>query len=215
MIEIMTNANHKGVKQNLEFDFSCVSHGQVQAKLWLCDEIEKVSQREKRKSWSIRIYGSWFGLLPLLLLSRQQMPVRHFDLYDIDPLAHQTAQKFLNYWLCEGSPTFAFHTQDVNTARAPGSDTDLVINTSCEHMDQTQWWENIPVSTLFCLQSTNMEHSTHTNRVFSTKDWKRNLSLSHSLHFEGEKKTTYDTFSFERYMLIGRKVSTRHFFKRF
>lgn len=199
------------------FNFNSVSHGQIQAKLWLCHEIEKIVLKENLKAISVRVYGSWYGLLPFLLLSREKISIRHFDLYDIDSDAHQTAQRFLNYWMCEGSTTFSFHTQDVNTILDGDLNSDLIINTSCEHINEMNWWNSIPKSTLFCLQSTNMQHPTHTNPVFGVRHWKSQLNLSHTLEFEGTKKTDYEFFSFERYMLIGRKQTSRRFsfFKKF
>ena len=79
-------------------------------------------------------------------------------------------------------------------------DFDMVINTSCEHMDNS-WYENLPEGTLVCLhQNDYFSNEQHVNCMKDIQDTKANYPMSDIL-YEG----TLDTHLYNRFMLIGRK----------
>jgi hypothetical protein len=55
------------------------------------------------------------------------------------------------------------------------TETDLVVNTSCEHMTD-EWISSVPKGCLVLLQSTNYEHHEHMNRKESLSDFKKSLN---------------------------------------
>lgn len=192
--------------QNIHpLDFDAFSHGQISSKLWLCENLESYF-KDQEKPLSIAVYGSWIGLLPFLMLSRGRLKIRQFDLYDIDPKAKVTAQKILDFWKFVPDLKIHFHTQDCNDLLLTTSETDLVINTSCEHMENLAWWKNVPNESYFCLQSTNMQHHTHVNIAKNLETWQQSLDLKPlQVHYSGEQYVSYGTFSFSRWMLLGKK----------
>jgi hypothetical protein len=187
-------------------DFDAFSHGQISSKLWLCEKLEAYGKTHFDCPISISVYGSWIALLPFLLLSRGQIQIRRFDLYDLDTDAHRVAQKILDFWKFTSDLKINFHTQDCNHLVVQPEDTDLLINTSCEHMEGLQWWDQLPNKTHFCLQSTDMKHPTHISSPVSLDGWTQSLALTpKQISYSGEQSISYTTFSFNRWMLIGKK----------
>lgn len=75
-----------------------------------------------------------------------------------------------------------------------------VINTSCEHMDNT-WFEKLPAGTFVVLHQNNyFENPQHINCCKDLEDVKSKYPMS-EIFYEGE----LDTFLYTRYMLIGIK----------
>lgn len=77
---------------------------------------------------------------------------------------------------------------------------DLVINTSCEHMDNT-WFENLPAGTFVVLhQNDYFDNEQHINCCKDLEDVKSKYPMQ-SIYYEGE----LDTNLYNRFMLIGVK----------
>jgi len=179
--------------------------GQVSSKLWLCEKLEEAVSKHFLGPISLRVYGSWQGLLPFMILSRNQFPVKRFDLYDIESSVHDIARKVLDHWHFQNKVSINYYTQDCNQIPLSHPVADVIINTSCEHIRDLTWWKEISSNTLYCLQTTDMPHPTHVNGVTSLQQWKDQLNLSQPSLYEGERFTEYSTFSFHRWMLIGFK----------
>lgn len=76
----------------------------------------------------------------------------------------------------------------------------LVINTSCEHMDNT-WYENLPKGTFVLLhQNDYFSNEQHVNCCKDVEDVKKKYPMQ-SILYEGE----LDTHLYNRFMLIGVK----------
>ena len=77
---------------------------------------------------------------------------------------------------------------------------DLVINTSCEHMDNT-WFDNLPAGTFVVLhQNDYFDNEQHMNCCKDLEDVKKKYPMQ-SIYYEGE----LDTNLYNRFMLIGVK----------
>jgi hypothetical protein len=75
-----------------------------------------------------------------------------------------------------------------------------VINTSCEHMDNT-WYENLPMDTFVILhQNDYFENEQHSNCCKDLEEVKSKYPMS-EIYYEGE----LDTNLYNRFMLIGIK----------
>lgn len=202
----MLNFFKKGNTESLNMD--AWSDGQVGSKMWLCQHLEEAIHQKKEQPVTIWIYGSWYGTLAFMLLGRERVKVKKICCFDIDKGANKIAAKILNHWPFQNIQ-IEIHNQDCqditsHSSYYENSKPDIIINTSCEHMQNFKWWEQIPKGTMFALQSTNMVHATHINCVSSLDEFKNLIQPSH-LFVAEEKKFSYPGFEFSRYMLIGEK----------
>lgn len=179
--------------------------GQTQSKLWLCRELERLWSKKESQFW---IYGAWYGTLAQLILLREKLSVKNFDLFDIDSEALAIAKKINTTWEINQIAYFKFHTLDCNkieTARITAEKPDLIINTSCEHFKNFRWFENLPMGQTFLVQSTNMQHPTHILRAEKLEHFIDQLGPLSKIYFKGVYNFNYPENSFQRYMLIGKK----------
>ena len=178
-------------------DKDAFSSGQISSKLWLCRELEKLNW-VSQETW---IYGGWHGLMGFLLLSREKFPVDKIRSIDIDPTCADIADMINENWVWQNWK-FKAQTDDCNTVYPAG--VDLIINTSTEHFDSLDWWNNIPIGTRVALQTNNMKHSDHIRCCQTINEMKSVYSLT-TVNYEGSLDFVYPNWSFTRFMLIGVK----------
>jgi len=179
------------------FNKDAFSSGQIGSKIWLCEKLEKLN-------WSsdlTYIYGGWYGITAFLLLSRGKFNVSKIRSLDIDPSCEPIADMINENWVWQEWKFKAF-TQDCNTYE--GQYGDLIINTSTEHFETTDWFDRIKPGTRVVLQGNNMPHDDHHVHSETLKDFKNLYPLS-NYAFEGKKEFVYPNWSFTRYMIIGTK----------
>ena len=187
------------------FNKDAFSNGQIDSKLWLCEEIEKLNW----KSDLTRIFGGWYGLTAFLLLSRGKFQVRKIYSYDIDPSCEAIADIINENWVIKEWQFKAF-TEDCNNPRLSQTTEydsgilDLIINTSTEHFESMDWFNNIPKGTRIILQGNNMPHEDHHVYSKTLQDFVNKYTLT-SIVFEGSLKFNYPEWSFDRFMVIGIK----------
>ena len=179
------------------FNKDSFSNGQVDSKLWLCRELEKLNWT----SQLTHILGGWYGVLGFLLLSREQFQVKRVESFDMDPTCQPIADMINENWVIKDWQ-FKAHTADCNYT-LPGHP-DLVINTSTEHFDSTDWFNNIPSGTRVILQGNNMPHDDHHVYSGSLEDFENYYKLS-SVVYRGSLDFNYPEWSFTRFMIIGIK----------
>ena len=76
----------------------------------------------------------------------------------------------------------------------------MVINTSCEHMDNT-WYENLPAGTFVVLhQNDYFENEQHSNCCKDLEEVKSKYPMQ-NIFYQGE----LDTHLYNRFILIGIK----------
>jgi hypothetical protein len=77
---------------------------------------------------------------------------------------------------------------------------DLIINTSCEHMNE-DWYNNIPTGTVVCLQTNDyFENEQHSNCCRDLADAIDKYPMT-EIYYSGE----IDTQLYNRFMIIGEK----------
>lgn len=184
------------------------SDGQVGSKMWLCQNVEKILKEKNGLPVTLWIYGSWYGTLAFMLLSRERISIKKICCFDVDKKANRIAVKILNHWIFQNVQIEVYN-QDCQKICADSiyyqtSKPDMIINTSCEHMASYQWWTHIPKGTMFAIQSTNMPHPTHISSVSSVHEF-QSLTAPGLLYFAEERKFSYPGFEFSRFMLIGEK----------
>ena len=178
------------------FNKDSFSNGQIDSKLWLCQELEKLGW----VSDLTHIYGGWYGVLAFLLLSREKFNVRRIESFDVDPECESMADIINNNYVIK-EWKFKAHTADCNLLF---SNADLIINTSSEHFDTMDWFDNIKSGTRVIIQGNDMDHDDHIVHSDSLEKFIEQYPLSEIL-YQGELKFIYPDWCFRRFMVIGRK----------
>jgi hypothetical protein len=117
------------------------------SKLWLINEIKKIHNEFN----TIYILGSWYGNISILLISRYikfkkiiNVDINHKVLGTGQALARRLGiAKQIEPMLKDAN------TLDYRQVKSPS----LVINTSCNDMENAGWFDNIPGGTLVALQT--------------------------------------------------------------
>lgn len=185
------------MNQTLNVDKDAFSSGQIGSKIWLCEELEKLNLH----STLTYIYGGWYGLTGFLLLSRGKFKVDAIQSFDIDPDCESIADAINENWVWQEWKFKAF-TLDCNSYVRGRPD--VIINTSTEHFETMDWWDNIPTGTTVALQGNNMPHDDHVIHSKNLKEFASMFPLSNTL-YKGKKEFKYPTWKFTRFMVIGIK----------
>jgi len=167
--------------------------GQLSSKEWL---IENLRQYLFLAPVSIDIHGGWVGTLASLMF-QSNLPIRNIRSIDIDPTCQPIATMMNKKEEIAG--IFCAITADMCTAR---SDADVVINTSCEHINQDQydlWLSGLPHNSLLVLQSNNYDIPEHVRTAKDLEEFKQQCGIN--ILWCG----SLDTPLYTRYMIIGRK----------
>jgi hypothetical protein len=186
-------------------DQDAFSNGQIGSKIWLCEELERLDWH----SDLTRIFAGWYGLTAFLLLSRGNFQVRKIHSYDIDPTCEAVADMINENWVIDDW-RFKAWTEDCNDPRLSRTTewdsgvVDLIINTSTEHFESMDWFNNIPKGMRVVLQGNNMPHDDHIIHCETLKDFVEHYPLT-TYHFQGQRKFVYPDWQFTRYMVIGVK----------
>lgn len=173
------------------------SNGQMDSKLWLCRELENLDWDSKLT----RIYAGWYGITGFLLLSREKFMVDRIESYDVDPACETVADMINENWVIK-EWKFKAYTRDCNTVLS--GDPDLIINTSTEHFDSMNWFNNIPKGTRVILQGNDMPHDDHVVHSATLDDFIDHYPLT-SIDYYGSLDFVYPDSQFTRYMIIGTK----------
>jgi hypothetical protein len=190
--------------------FDSFSDNQFASKGALIDAVNRLNILNKEST--VVIWGSWYGSILIPSLADKVKKVISIDL-DNTPLQIAKNQLFKKYknvdYICD----------DVfKTCRKQYLDTNLIINTSCEHMPPMKEWKWFELGSLkedgilgkdpklsnncyFAFQSNNMFGiEGHVNCVNSHEEFKDQMPKRAKILYEEEVKDTRGT----RYMLVGK-----------
>ena len=186
------------------------SSNQFAAKTALLDAVNNLNILDKDST--VAIWGSWYGSILIPLLADKVKRITCIDL-DQQPLQIAKNRLFDNYknidYICD----------DVfKSCRKSYLETNLIINTSCEHMPPMKDWKwfergalkqdnvigkdpKISDNCYFVFQSNNMFGiEGHINCVNSLQEFKEQMPERAEVLFEEEVEDTRGT----RYMLVGK-----------
>ncbi len=166
--------------------------GQLKSKEWLIDCLDE----HVHFGSSIDIHGGWVGVLASMIF-QSNIPVRHITSVDIDPLCEHVAT-IMNK-IEEQDGRFKAITGDMCNIPIHS---DVVINTSCEHITQEQyetWLSNVPKDSLIVLQSNDYRIPEHI-RISTTLQEFEEQSHINKLYSGSLKLPLYT-----RHMIIGHK----------
>ena len=193
-----------GHPYKVHMNFDSFSHGQIQSKLWLCEELENHIPANQ----TVAILGGWHNVLGFMMLTRRPSHYRRIINVDTDLAAIATANKLCDAWIVNSVDT----TNVLNIVGDCNSETiiinsaNVIINCSVEHFESTEWFFNLPKGTLVCIQSSDVIDE---NAPWSVKspnpDMKTLIERFPMEHiFMGTKRIQYAHFGYNRFMLIGR-----------
>ena len=157
--------------QRLVDTLDCFNQNQYDCKTWLVDCLNQYPHHFKMKtkdSIDIAIFGGWYGLMAKLISDNFTLkPIRNIYSYDYDPYAGRIGRLLF--------PNIEFVEKDVSDIDISQKSFSIVINTSCEHIQQRLIDKTImdaPQNTLFVLQSNDYKEVTqHINCVNNLEEF--------------------------------------------
>ncbi|KRE09830.1 hypothetical protein ASE63_04745 [Bosea sp. Root381] len=175
------------------------NHKQIGSKRWLVDALAQAMPQPQGPVWML---GAWYGVLGALLLADERLAIPAVVSLDRDATCAPVAERLNRRHVASGR--FRAITADMTTldfaAQQPRPG--LVINTSCEHLDDVPGWlATLPPGLPLLLQSNDyFREPDHRSCVGSLDDFKAQAGLS-DLLFAGAQPTK----NYTRFMLIGRR----------
>ena len=145
---------------------------------------------------SVDIHGGWVGVLASMLF-QSNLNISTIRSIDIDPTCEPIAVMMNKGEEIQGR--FKAITGDMCTVR---SDSDIIINTSCEHITQDQydiWLSGLPHNSLLVLQSNNYNIEEHVRTADSLEHFKEQSNIK--ILWQGKLELPLYT----RYMIIGKQ----------
>jgi len=185
--------------ETLGFNKDAFSSGQIGSKIWLCEEMERLYSQINL----LAIYGGWYGVTAFLLKARGNIQIDKIVSLDVDPDCQPIADAINEYWVWQDWQVKAY-TEDCNKSWPLLRRADVIINTSTEHFETMDWWDNIPKDTVVVLQGNDMPHEDHHVHSSCLHDFLAMYPVS-ELEYSGEKEFIYPDWRFKRFMLIGTK----------
>jgi len=167
--------------------------GQLISKEWLITNLTP----HVKKFVQVDIYGGWVGVLASMMF-QSGLPIKSIRSIDIDPSCKTISEMMNKSEEINGKYTAV--TADMCDI---DSDADVVINTSCEHINQSQydtWINKISRESLIVLQSNNYEIEEHVRVAKSLEEFKEQSNLNNIL-WTGKLELPLYT----RYMIIGKR----------
>ena len=193
-----------------------LSRGQVKSKIWLATELAKCVEGNLG---NVVFYGGWYNFVAYFLFSQFELN----KIYSIDldenvvipserlyqkeykeerfiPVAYDVNKiKWNDHNLIIDTYTNK-HDAGTWTQSPIDEKINMVVNTSCEHMNNT-WYENLPKGTFVVLHTNDyFENEQHSNCCKDMNEVKSKYPMQ-SIMYEGE----LDTNLYNRFMLIGVK----------
>jgi hypothetical protein len=179
-------------------DYTAFSHGQIISKQWLLDHIEQYLFDQTK----VVILGGWYNILGLLLLTRYYDKIHSIINLDKDESAINIANKVCDAYIGFGK------VQNVvsDSTYLNQFDYNMVINCSPEHMIHNEWFYKIKPNTTVILQSSNVEDKSDPWYCVNPNTTLLNFKNKYKMNylFEDTLDITYPTFSYKRFMLIGK-----------
>lgn len=173
------------------------NHKQIASKRWLVDALADVLPAPAGPVW---VLGAWYGVLGALLLDDERLQIAEIVSLDLDPACAPVAERLNRRHVAAG--LFRTLTADMTgldfAAQSPRPG--LVINTSCEHLDDVAaWLSTLPPGLPVLLQSNDyFREPDHRSCVPSLEAFEAQAGLSETW-FAGALPAR----NYTRFMLIG------------
>lgn len=174
-----------------------LNHNQTASKTWLLEHLHASLGGAFDEVW---VLGAWYGVLGAMLLDDARFEIGRLLSVDIEP-ACATVAESLNATPAASGRFEALSADMYDLDYAAGAP-DLVINTSCEHLERfAEWYARIPPGTAVVLQSNDFfDCDYHVNCVPDLAALAAQAPMAER-RFEG----SLETKNYLRFMVIGRK----------
>jgi len=159
----------------------------MQSKAWL---IQKFLAENIDKNKQILIVGGWLGFTSWVLFKNGYNNITEID---IDSRLHDFSTHLNRF-----NHSFNHIVTDINDIKTDAYD--VIINTSCEHILDSEWFDDIKQGTVLVLQSNNIDVPDHINKCYSIDEMISKYPMNN--HYSGEVDYNDGT---SRFMLIGTK----------
>ncbi|RMD63528.1 MAG: class I SAM-dependent methyltransferase [Alphaproteobacteria bacterium] len=182
---------------------------QIASKQWLLDRVHAVLGG---RFGTVVVLGGWHGVLAAMLLADRRFSLGRVISVDLDPRCVPVAEQ-INCRalaerrfaaLCADACALDYGALELRPAAAsgPGAPPGLVINTSCEHMPESEaWYDRVPRGVFQVYQSNDyFDCPEHVNCVPDLEAFKKQIPMTRIL-YEG----VLPRRRYRRFMLIGRK----------
>jgi len=166
--------------------------GQINSKLWLINNIKPFVNNPS----TVEIHGGWVGTLSSLLF-QSNLPIVKITSIDIDPSCESIAIEMNK--MEHNQNKFQAITSNMIDYKCSS---DVVINTSCEHIvqqDYEVWLSKVPEHSLIVLQSNNYNIEEHVRIANSLDEFTQQSHIN--VMWSGELQLPL----YNRYMIIGKK----------
>ena len=188
----------------MQIDSDAFASSQILSKLWLAETLEKVlEQIDFSEELKILNLGGWYGITHFILKIRTKLKIKIYRNIDLDEKACDIADSINETWVWQNWK-FKSIVDDVNIFKYNREDFNVIINTIVEHIESTQWFDNIPEKSLVVLQSNNMPHDDHVHNHSTLEELVDHFPLTELL-YHGQKLFQYEDENFMRFMIIGIK----------
>lgn len=182
---------------------AALNRNQISGKKWLVNELHRAVGGRLGK---IYILGGWYGVLASMLLHDQRFDITEIVCIDRDahckPIADSLNRTHLGRGKFRAVTADLHHLDYQHLLGNDDSNTnpDVLVNTSCEHLDRfDEWYAKIPPGTLQVLQSNDYYIcDEHTNCVPDLETFRQQAPMHRLLHAGSLRLKKYT-----RYMLIG------------
>jgi hypothetical protein len=173
--------------------------GQIDSKTWLVDSLKPLIAETS----NVYIFGGWIGILASMLLQECDN-IKQVRSIDIDPWCEAIADTVCKPYEMDSWRFKAVTCDMQDYSYEWGIPPHIVINTSCEHIDQDTydfWYDNIPIGTIIVIQGNNFfDCSEHIRCSNSLEEFKQQHNVVKTLY---EGSLDHDLYT--RYMCIWRK----------
>ena len=179
----------------------CFSTSQRISKEWLIEQLNRhVPDSYTKRYLDVAILGSWYGYLSYLLKEHFKCKlITEIRCYDVD----DTAKK-IGRIMFDGEKNLRFMTRDINEVDFSQQGFDIIINTSCEHMqdeDINKWLKNTREGVICVMQSTDKPDTDHIN---CSKD-QHDFVTRYKHHFSECTVASLPFEKYSRFLIVGKK----------
>lgn len=172
--------------------------GQLESKAWLVNTLKPYM----KESSNVYIFGGWIGILASMMF--QHLSVKKIRSIDLDPWCESIADTINKPYEMDGWRFKAITRNMTSYDYDWGIPSDVVVNTSSEHVDQStydQWFNMICPGSLVVVQGNNFfDCPEHVRCSEDLKDFE-NMNNVYDPVFSGQ----FHTDQYTRYMSIWRK----------
>lgn len=166
-------------------------------KVWIVEELLKISDHFN----TIYVLGSWYGNMGFVINKTKAITFNKLINVDKDREVILSSKEIYKKSNIENSE---FLKMDVNNLKYQDAQSpNLVINTSVNNIEGTQWFENIPLKSVVVLQGRTDDPGA-VNKYSSMKDFKNSFPLSKIL-YAGTINLSATEADYDSYMIIGIK----------